>query len=407
MSFEVVYTSAPRGLLEGASGFCTVASTKGIPRALLKKLETLSGYHHIGPAGSENNPVNYAHCTVRVQNKVYHVLSRIADAGPDHTGRSNKIAHHLAIPADVAKGVRGGPLALFGDRRFWFKEWDREPTQLPPNRMPKPTAVRVDDFESWEAVFGDAGFAGLLGESAKEQPKPVCVIVPSAEDSLKLLTEAMQLVSPSRLWKVGFSTYYAQATGDACHWRFAPDGTDAARKMRGRSAALLLDHKAPRSLPRGNPFVEAARSGDASRIQKSAKPAAKSSSRTTRRKPAPMKASRDPGSSVTDGSGEDRRGSASRRGGRRLRPSELRRQQRAQRRHRQVVDDDWDEEDVHEVDFDNLDEGANRKIQPLWIAVGAVTLLVVLGLLAYQFWWKPDNTAETQNTDTVGAVEQI
>lgn len=56
MSFEVVYTSAPRGLQEGSSGFCTVASTKGIPRALLKKLESLSGYHHISPAGSGSNP---------------------------------------------------------------------------------------------------------------------------------------------------------------------------------------------------------------------------------------------------------------------------------------------------------------------------------------------------------------
>ncbi len=332
------------------------------------------------------------------------MLSRIADAGPDHTGRSNKIAHHLAIPQDIAKGMRGGPLSLFADRRFWFREWDREPTQLPPNRMPKPTASRADDFEAWEAVFGDAGFAGLLGDAAKEQPKPVCVIVPSADDSLELLTEAMQLVSPARRWKIGFSTYYVQATGDACHWRFTPDGTDAARKMRGRSAALLVDHRTPPSLPRGNPFVAAARSGDASQVHVSAKPGRRSS-RAAKRKPAPMKASRDPGSSVTAEDGGNRPGSASRRGGRKLRPSEIRRQQRAQRRRNRVVEDDWDSEDVHEVDFDRLEEGSNNRIKPLWIVAGAFTLLAVVGLLAYQFWWKSGDTAETQNTDAVGSAE--
>ena len=291
MSFEVVYTSAPRGLREGSSGFCTVAKTKGIPRTLLKKLESLSGYQHVNPAGSGGNPVNFSHCIISVQQQSYHVLSRIADAGPDHTGRSNKIAHHLAIPSEDARRIRGGPLALLSDRRFWFSSWDREPTQLPTDRLPKASSSRTSGFEAWEDIFGDAGYAGLLGESAKDKPKPVCVVVPSAEDAMDLLREAMQLVPAAKQWQVGFSTYVSQAVGEGCHWRFAQDGTEAARKMRGRSAALLVDHKGPPGLPRGNSFVEAARSGDVSALQQKAAPSRRAEPRRAAKKK-PVKASR-------------------------------------------------------------------------------------------------------------------
>lgn len=392
MSFEVVYTSAPRGLHEGTSGFCTVACTKGIPRTLLKKLESLSGYSHAHPAGSGKNPVNFAHSIVSVQQKVYHVLSRIADAGPDHTGRSNKIAHHLAIPADKARAIRGGPLALLRDRRFWFKEWNRKPTELPANRMPTAAQVRGGDFGAWEDVFGDAGWAGMLGAAAKDKPKPVMVIVPSAEDSLELLGEAMQLVAPAKRWKVGFSTYYAQTAGE-CHWRFVVDGTESARKARARSAALVIDHRAPASLPRGNPFVEAARNGDPSSVLK----AAPRRERPTRqkRKAAPIKASREAASSVSE-PGNQYRG---------LRPSQVRRKQagaRARAARRGRSDDDWDEEEVHEVRLDKLEEGTNRNMKPIWIG-SIVTILAVAGFLAYQYWPGSNNSTPPPTTDTNAA----
>lgn len=399
MSFEVVYTSAPRGLHEGASGFCTVACTTGIPRTLLKKLESLSGYSHAHPAGSGKNPVNFSHCIVSVQKQVYHVLSRIADAGPDHTGRSNKIAHHLAIPAEEARRMRGGPLALLHDRRFWFTEWNRKPTKLPADRMPKAAGPRVDDFGTWEDVFGDAGCAGLLGLAAKDKPKPVCVIVPSADDSLELLGEAMQLVAPNKRWQVGFSTYFTQAAGDTCHWRFMLDGTDAARKARARSAALVVDHKAKPALPRGDAFVDAARAGDPGRLHKTA-PARKSASRPQRKK-APVKASRDPASSVSEPGN-----SASTRG---LRPSQIRRKQagaRARAARRRHSDDDWDDEDVHEVNLDKLEKGSNRSMKPVWLSVGAIAFLAVAGFLAYQYWWSPSNsTPPNSDTNATKAAE--
>lgn len=412
MSFEVVYTSAPRGLGEGSSGFCTVASTKGIPRTLLKKLESLSGYQHLEPAGSGGNPVNFSHCIISVQQQVYHVVSRIADAGPDHTGRSNKIAHHLAIPSAEARRLRGGPLSLLNDRRFWFSKWDREPTQLPADRLPKAAAGRTNGFDAWEDILGDAGYAGLLGESAKDKPKLVSIVVPSAEDSLDLLREAMQLVPPAKQWQVGFSTYVTQTVGEGCHWRFAPDGTEAARKMRGRSAALLIDHKAPPSLPRGNNFVEAARSGDVASVQKSAPTRRAEPRRAAKKKP--MKASRSVATSVEHGDAEARSTGSGRGTSKKgLRPSQMRRRQAGAKararsgRGSRYSDDEWeDSEDVHEVNLDTLEEGSNRNLKPILIGVLVAALVAVVGALAYQYMGDSE-VADTPipNSETKKAVD--
>ena len=90
MSYEIYYTSAPEGLKRGSSGFCTVAATEGIPKPLWDRLETLSAYrHHFGAAEGETatgqNPTAFAHWILTLSGKPHHVLSRIADAGVDHT----------------------------------------------------------------------------------------------------------------------------------------------------------------------------------------------------------------------------------------------------------------------------------------------------------------------------------
>ena len=44
---ELFYTSAPRGLRPGSSGFCTVSMTSGMPPTLISRLESLSSYQPI------------------------------------------------------------------------------------------------------------------------------------------------------------------------------------------------------------------------------------------------------------------------------------------------------------------------------------------------------------------------
>ena len=59
--FELIYTSAPQGLIAGRSGFCTVAMTGGFPPNLIAAIENMSGYKTLFPPGnpaSDRNPVN-------------------------------------------------------------------------------------------------------------------------------------------------------------------------------------------------------------------------------------------------------------------------------------------------------------------------------------------------------------
>lgn len=263
MSFEVVYTSVRRGLRTGAKGFCTVAATEGIPRALHEKLESLSGYRHTEAAAGTAPPVNHSHLIVRIQRNIYHVLSRIGDAGIDYSGRTNKIAHHLALTRAECERFRDGPVTLFADDSFWCEEWDGDPDEFPPDRIPDALADPVTDFSTWEAVFGDAGWAGVLGQAVADGMKPVSIIVPNGNETLELLKEALQLVPLQLRWKLCFSTYFSRLpSGTQCHWRFVLDGTGEARRLRARSLGAIVDPTASASRPpEGNPFVEAAREG--------------------------------------------------------------------------------------------------------------------------------------------------
>lgn len=84
MSYELCYTSVPQGLRVGTSGFCTVGLTHGTPGPLIERLESLSGYRPLFPAGSPQaaqNPVSWAHWRVSVGGRSYSVLSRVCFAG--------------------------------------------------------------------------------------------------------------------------------------------------------------------------------------------------------------------------------------------------------------------------------------------------------------------------------------
>ena len=267
-----MYTSSPRGLRDGDRGFCTVAATSGTPRLLNEKLESLSGYRHAFDAASDLNPVNYSFLIIQVQGERYYVLSRIADAGNDYSGRNNKIAHHLALSATDVRRVNSTPNVLLSDPAFWFKAWDQKPQKLPPNRMPSPHESGTELCQTWKKVFGDSGWAGLLARAVRYDFKPVWVIVPTGEGNLALLSEAMRLVSPKDRWNVSFSTYFTRMSASSDYYlRFVLDGTDEAKSLRTRPSGILIDPlNSDDELPDDDPFVEAARSGDVSALHATA-----------------------------------------------------------------------------------------------------------------------------------------
>ena len=117
MNEELVFTSAPRGLQIGTSGFCTVASTPGMASNLARLLQSLSGYRHLHAPGSPSahlNPVVDSHLKAKVGGKRYYIVSRIADAGFDYSNRTNKIAHHIALSRNLPTTGPSGVLSNEG-----------------------------------------------------------------------------------------------------------------------------------------------------------------------------------------------------------------------------------------------------------------------------------------------------
>lgn len=266
MTQELIYTSAPKGLKLGSRGFCTVASTPGMAKPLADRLEALSGYRHLFQPGSSEaakNPVNYSFVTFKLGGKTHYVLSRVGDAGLDHTQRSNKIAHHVVL--DSRELVSAGPAWLLSQPGFVANAWDGEPRLLPATKMMPQGDLPVAPCHSWKQAAGDAGWAGVLAETVEDGTHPIAyVIFPNGTDVLKLVAEAQALLSPSKRWGATFSTYWCKLPpGVECRWRFIPDNSQECVLARRTPQALLLDISKPLGKATDSAFAEFARTGSA------------------------------------------------------------------------------------------------------------------------------------------------
>ena len=257
MSQEIVFTSARHGLRTGSTGFCTVRSTRGMPGNLAQLLERLTGYSHVFDAYGDQanlNPVNFAHYIARLGDQKLHILARVSNAPLDHTNRSNKLAHLLAIDSSqLATSLSEGPAAECM-KIPWVRDWssDTEPYVLPDEKQielpmlnqPKPGAC-----DAWKEVTGDAGWAAVLASSAGETSDPMQVILPRDAGSrhetwaLQLVQEALSLIPPARRWDVSYSTFFGGnlPVSINCRWQFILDGTDAAKRARLNPRARTID----------------------------------------------------------------------------------------------------------------------------------------------------------------------
>jgi hypothetical protein len=268
MAFELVYTSAQKGLKTGSSGFCTVAYTREMPANLVDVLESLSIYKPEIPAYAPNahlNPVSYSHYRYNVGAQSYNILSRICFAGFDYSKRSNKLAHHIVL--DANERISGGPSSLFRVQNLFLSSWgNREPELLvrQPSIPSINTPLRI--AENWKAITGgdkgDAGWAGVLAESFLKNPdKPSYIVFTPGMEMLPLVDEALMLLPPEQRWRVTFNTYFTMLPqGVKVSWRFClPDSPEL--KAAKRSGTLIIDLTAAMPLAEGGPLLEIARTG--------------------------------------------------------------------------------------------------------------------------------------------------
>jgi hypothetical protein len=277
MSHEIYYTSAPEGLKRGSSGFCTVAASENIPRALWDRLESLSAYRHQfsvnadegkSASGSGRNPVSQAHWILSVVGKTYHVLSRICDSGVDHTQRTNAFAHHLVVESSELEAAQGGPAWMLGQPGVMAAAWDGRVGAIGHAALPRGDAGGAGICRAWEEATGDAGGGGHLADLFSKSPtRPVCILFRPGQELLPMLAESIRLLPPALRWNITFNTYFtSMPTSATCLWRCCLAGTPAAQLgLRYAANGLVLDLTELKRLPPlpPGPLVTVARTGQA------------------------------------------------------------------------------------------------------------------------------------------------
>jgi len=230
MPLQLIFTSAPRGLVAGRSGYCTVARHRSIPDRLAQILESV-GTPHQNPQGA-----TYTFRIIEASNTNWFVLSRFVARGLDYSQRDNRLAHHLIFTAEEA-AVLPPPAAIAFRWNGWLTEWTQEATWL--TEDPRP--LILDNAPALRPASGWREFSGTGAKAAwlvnEVGPATVCLTQPPEDKVLlRLIAESAALLGQSA-WYATFTTNVIVTGSDGFHWAV---GTVAGRPEINLSQANQL-----------------------------------------------------------------------------------------------------------------------------------------------------------------------
>ena len=252
MPQQLIYTSAPRGVVAGRSGHCTVARSATMREALMLQLEKLSYYQHLSLSGGQERPIHSCR-VVDIRGSRFHVLSRIQDAGLDFTGRTNFIAHHLVFTPEEVRQFPS-PAVILRGWSGWVKSWPKEPQLLEIEDWSGLTGLSGNvsvPATNWQQVTGDAvnGF-GLLESRAGIAFR---VDNLTEEQILALFAESLELLElrdPRRdfratAWLYTFTTSMQEQDNPAdFRWRCLHSDNPASNRFAGPDCRPLSEVRA-------------------------------------------------------------------------------------------------------------------------------------------------------------------
>jgi hypothetical protein len=247
MAYQLIYTSAPRALEAGRSGFGTVARHREISSQLVAVLERVSQFSRL--PGSNIHRVIFSHRIITLAGVRYHVLSSIRDAGADYTGRTNHIAHHLVVSSrEVAQlGASCPSPAEILTSMPWATSWLEAPRFLGSDEEVFLAAFPPGQSAgAWASLTGNPNHAWILmtGEAARG----AYLVHPAHADLLRLFDESLQL-SPDRLWQIAFTTSL-QPSDEVSDFRWIGIESDSPLRNQAEGAGrIAFNLSAPTSLP--------------------------------------------------------------------------------------------------------------------------------------------------------------
>lgn len=267
MPWQLIYTSAPRGLTSGQSGFCIVARSAGLREGLVQRLEQFSAYQHLkaATAGAGVNPVIAACRIVDLRGARYYVLTRIRDAGLDFTARTNHVAHHLVFePSELFE--LPSPAVILRDWDGWRRRWDEPPRLIEDDELGNLRALADTPLpaQAWLDATGDSGRAAALLEPELAQGCHLVGPPGDEERLLDLFAETLQILnadgrSPGKAWQFPFTTFL-QESDDAADFRWRGGWRDAASQETTRRRAGPVVAPAALAVP-VNALAQLARQG--------------------------------------------------------------------------------------------------------------------------------------------------
>jgi hypothetical protein len=254
MPQQLIYTSAPRGVIAGRSGYCTVARSAAMRDALMLQLEKLSYYQHLSLSGGQERPI-FCCRVLDIRGSRYHVLTRIRDAGLDFTGRTNFLAHHLVFSPEEIRQFASPPVIL---RAWsgWLDSWTQEPKLFENENCSSLTSLPAASTPAtnWQQLTGDAANAyGLL-----EARAGIALRVDNLTDdqALALFAESLELLElrdprhdfRASRWQFTFTTSMQEQDNPAdFRWRCLHSDNPAANRFAGPDSRALTDIRVART----------------------------------------------------------------------------------------------------------------------------------------------------------------
>ena len=253
MAWQLIYTSAPRLLEAGRTGFGTVARHRAVSGMLASAVERFSQFARL--PGHDPRRIVHTYRILTVGSGTFHVLSCLQDAGSDYTGRTNHIAHHLiAEPREIRTLAAAGLTpadVLMG--MAWRTSWSEGPRYLDSAEEIDLSSFTSRPSQAWYAITGNPASAGILW--SRDAIKGCYLITPPGANVLELFRESL-LAVPAQAWQTRFTTCL-EPNDDLADFRWvALTSTSPLRSQVETSNRLVLDLTRPSSLP-APPEVEA------------------------------------------------------------------------------------------------------------------------------------------------------